>query len=280
MRAPACQRWRDQRGSYRPAGEPIDPTSYGVEPIAEKLAKGFVCRHHYSASFPAARFRVGLFHTVPFFAPKLVGVAVFSVPPSQAVIPKWTGLLPHQGVELGRFVLLDDVPANGESWFLARALRLLSQSLSDVRAVLSFSDPMPRKAENGRLVMPGHVGTIYQASSARYVGRSHRQTLTLDRSGRVLSHRTLNKIRAGHKGAQGGIESLVAAGAPTPRPHEDGRDYVRRALQEGPFSKVRHPGNHAYLFAVGDRAARRVTARGFPEPLGYPKTLDDRRAAA
>jgi hypothetical protein len=30
-----------------------------------------------------------------------------------------------EAVELGRLVLLDDVPANGESWFIARAFELL-----------------------------------------------------------------------------------------------------------------------------------------------------------
>lgn len=32
-----CQRWRERRDSYRPAGEPIDPTRYGVEILGVTL---------------------------------------------------------------------------------------------------------------------------------------------------------------------------------------------------------------------------------------------------
>ena len=40
---------------------------------------------------------------------------------------------------------------------------------------------------------------------------------------------------------------LLAAGAPPIRPGETGRGYVGRALLEGPFRKIRHPGNLAYV---------------------------------
>jgi hypothetical protein len=42
-------------------------------------------------------------------------------------VPKYTGLEALAGVDLGRFVLLDQVEANGESWFLGRAFELLAQ---------------------------------------------------------------------------------------------------------------------------------------------------------
>lgn len=58
-----CQRWTRRRDSYRPAGEPIDPSRYGVELIAEQVARDFVVREHYSGSYPAARCRVGLFRS-------------------------------------------------------------------------------------------------------------------------------------------------------------------------------------------------------------------------
>src|SRR5437879_3121319 len=111
-----CQRWNKHRTSYRPAGEPIRTAEYGVEAIDKAEAKRFVEAHHYSRSFPARRFSFGLFH-----GRTLAGVAVFSVPMSQAIIPKYCAVEPNAGVELGRFVLLDSVPANGETWFLSRA---------------------------------------------------------------------------------------------------------------------------------------------------------------
>jgi hypothetical protein len=56
-----CRRWRQGRTSYRPAGEVINPHHYFAEPIEERVAKQFIETHHYSRSYPAARFRVGYF---------------------------------------------------------------------------------------------------------------------------------------------------------------------------------------------------------------------------
>ena len=75
---PLTQRWRDRRDSYRQRGEAFHPSEYGVEPIrGDRAARAFVEAHHYSASFPAARCRVGLYRQRPgWYAPELVGVAV------------------------------------------------------------------------------------------------------------------------------------------------------------------------------------------------------------
>ena len=162
-----CQRWHGGRDSYQHPDSVIQTDRFAVEPIGELQAKAFVVRHHYSASYPAARFRAGLFRQSGPRGHELVGVAVFSVPMNQRVVPARCGVEPNDGVELGRFVLLDDVAGNGETWFLARAFRELRTELG-VKAVVSYSDPVPRAAADGRLVMPGHVGTIYQAHNAAY----------------------------------------------------------------------------------------------------------------
>lgn len=268
MKIPNCQRWTEGRESYRPAGEPINPRPYGVAVIRrDHVAREFVQRHHYSGSYPAARVRIGLFRRA-----ELVGVAVFSVGMQPAAMRKWAGVEPHQGVELGRFVLVDDVPANGETWFLARAFKLLQAEKPDLRAVLSYSDPVRRVSALGEVVLPGHVGTIYQAFNGRYVGRSKAKSLLLDADGRCVSRRTLSKIRNDEKGAAYAYESFRKAGAPARRPFESGPDYIARASLEGPFRKVRHPGNHAYVWAIG--AQRRRTAREFPPSLQFPKQIE------
>ena len=255
-----CQRWRDRRGTYRPAGEPIDPARYGVEVLDEMAAKRFVVQHHYEGTYPAARCRVGLYR-----GRELVGVAVFSQPMNQATVPRWTGQSPAEGVELGRFVLLDDVPANGETWFLARALRIVQRELS-VRAVVSFSDPVERTSADGRITMPGHIGTIYQASNARYVGRARPKALLLGPDGRALSHRAIAKIRNDERGAAGAVDALRKLGAPARRIGEPGAAYVERALRDGPFRRFRHPGTHCYLFALD-----RTVLDSFQPALTYPK---------
>lgn len=69
------QRWRARRHLYRPAGEIISTHRYEVAEIPDDLtAKGFVLAHHYSASYPAARFRIGL------LVPKASKHGLFDIP--------------------------------------------------------------------------------------------------------------------------------------------------------------------------------------------------------
>ena len=68
------QRWRRGRAIYRPPAEPIRTANYEVIELPDdRLAKAFVVEHHYSGSYPAARWRFGL-----FYRGLLQGVAVFS----------------------------------------------------------------------------------------------------------------------------------------------------------------------------------------------------------
>jgi hypothetical protein len=56
--------------------------------------------------------------------------------------------------------------------------------------VVRFSDP--RRTATGELVFPGHIGTIYQASSAAYLGLTAPCRLLLLPDGCVLSERALS----------------------------------------------------------------------------------------
>lgn len=262
-----CQRWRGGRDRYRPAGETFDPARASVQVISETDARGFVTEHHYSSSYPAARFRVGLFLKERFESDRLAGVAVFSVPMSQGVIPHhFVGLEPRRGVELGRLVLLDDVAANGESWFVARAFRALRGALAEVDGVLSYSDPIERRNAAGELVKRGHVGTVYQALNAIYLGRARKRVDIIAQDGRAVSQRSLSKLRNDEVGAAYAYQQLLQMGAPSRLRLEGGREYAERALREGGFRLQRHPGNHTYAWWIGD--ARRRPAW---QPMAYPK---------
>lgn len=246
-----CQRWRQGREHYRPAGEPFEPARYGVEPIDFTTSRQFVVQHHYSGSMPAARLQIGLRHKASRFQhDTLAGVLVFSVPVQEQAVPAWLGLPPRLGIEIGRLVLLDAVPANGESWFLGRCFRLLRQRLPEVQGVLSYCDPLERRDADGRVVRRGHIGTVYKAFNGRFAGRSAARTLLLAPDGRCVNERTVSKIRLGEQGAGYAVRQLQALGAPAPRPGEAGPDYVARALAEGGFRKVRHPGNLAFTWRL------------------------------
>jgi hypothetical protein len=250
------QRWREGRDSYRPAGEVIRPAEYEVAELSEARAKAFVVEHHYSRSYPAARFRFGLYR-----GGALAGVAVYSHPCNDRVLTRTFGVPATEAVELGRFVLLDEVPGNGETWFLARTFERLR---AEVAGVVSFSDPVARATASGRVVFAGHIGTIYQAHNAAYLGRGTARTLRLLPDGRVLSARAIQKVRAEERGWRYVVAQLVAAGAVEPETGEDLSPWLSRSLR-AVTRPLRHPGNHRYAWAFSRVVARRLERRPYPK---------------
>lgn len=266
------QRWRDRRASFRRPDEQIDTARHDVAEVAsDACARDFVETHHYSGSYPAARFRFGLYERGI-----MVGVAVFSHPVRDEVITNVFPTIPRlAGVELGRFVLLDRVKGNGETWFLARCFELLRGRIA---GVVSFSDPMQRTTADGRIVMPGHVGTIYQASNAIYLGRGRADTLRLLPDGRVLARRSYQKIRDGVRGWRPAAAVLERYGAPSIDGEAD--EVARRAWLAEWMGKLcrpmRHGGNHRYAWMIDKRHRRQA-----PAAVGaYPKIADQVMVAA
>lgn len=168
------------------------------------------------------------------------------VPVSTAVLTKpLPGLRPYtESLVCSRFVLLDECPGNSESWFLARCFDAL---LADgVRGVVSFADPVPRRTASGRLVMPGHVGTIYAATNAVYAGRATARTVKLLPDGTVFHDRAAQKIRRAEQGHEYAAAQLLALGAPQPRPGCDPALWLREALAAVGARNVRHRGVHRF----------------------------------
>jgi hypothetical protein len=132
--------------------------------------------------------------------------------------------------------------------------------------VVSFSDPVARRDSTGRIVMPGHVGTIYQASNATYLGRTKAERKHLLADGTVFPNRTLAKIRKRDKGWEYGVERLVGYGAAAPRAREDLRAWLARWLPRLTRS-MEHGGNLKYAFDLRRRGSR---AR-LPVSKPYPK---------
>ncbi len=254
------QRWREKRDSYRPAGEVIRTADYDVESIpGDKVAREFIERHHYSGRYVAARRRFGYYRKG-----ELVGVAVFSVPCSPAVL---TNVFPgdwRASLELGRFVLLDEVPGNGESHFLGKCLSTLHRD--GFIGVVSFSDPVQRTTADGRRIFPGHVGTIYQASNARFVGLGRARTLRLLPDGTVFSERAINKIRKQESGWKYCVRQLEEHGA-DPLGATEPAEWLKLAVQ-AVTRPLRHGGNYKYAFPL-DRALK----RRFKASLPYPKKM-------
>lgn len=266
----SCQRWLLRREFRRPAGEPIRTSLFDVVEIeSDSVARDFVKAHHYSGEMSAAVHRYGLMQRG-----ELAGVAVFGIVPSMAahnkVFPTFTL---EDALDLGRFVLLDSVPGNGESWFLARCFELLRRS--GVAAIESCADPEPRKLPNGTVLFPGHVGCIYQATNGRYVGRTNPASLRIFPDGTVFSNKSSGKIRHRLQGYQGSVAKLVKWGATPLRDDEDSAAWVERwraVLTVG----HRHQGNHRYVWALDKRRERELPGVGgkvYGPLLPYPKMM-------
>src|SRR5690606_34803610 len=119
--------------------------------------------HHYLPTYPAARLATGLEDR----AGRLQGVAVFAEPATGAVITCHTGLASaSQGCVLARLILLDGVPQNGESFFVARSFGLLRRERPQIEAVVSYADPSA-----------GHIGRVYAALSARHCAITRPRTV-------------------------------------------------------------------------------------------------------
>lgn len=259
MLTSVCVRWHAGRASWRPAAELFEAAAFEVATIdSDTTARAFVVPAHYSHSYPAARRRFGLYTR----RGALVGCAVFSAPTQASVLRPWSMA---DAVELGRLVLLDEVPGNAESWFVARCFEQLRREFA---GVVSFSDPEPRTDAAGVVTFVGHIGTVYQSLNAIYTGRGAEKTQRLFADGTEFPNRAASKLRQLERGHRGVVDLLMSRGA-TPPP--EGADL--HAWMLGELARLtrtrRHRGNHRYAWGLTP-AARRDLLRA-TAALTYPK---------
>ena len=258
MLTSVCVRWHAGRASWRPAAELFEAAAFEVATIdSDTTARAFVVPAHYSHSYPAARRRFGLYTR----RGALVGCAVFSAPTQASVLRPWSMA---DAVELGRLVLLDEVPGNAESWFVARCFEQLRREFA---GVVSFSDPEPRTDAAG-VTFVGHIGTVYQALGATYTGRGAEKTQRIFADGTEFPNRAASKLRQLERGHRAVVEALVAHGAEAPSRGADLHAWMRAELARLTRTH-RHRGNHRYAWGLTP-AARRDLARSTPA-LTYPK---------
>ncbi len=102
--------------------------------------------------------------------------------------------------------------------------------------MVSFSDPVPRRTAAGDLVFPGHIGTIYQASNAEYLGRTTPRRVLLLPDGRLLSERALSKVRGDEQGHAYVERDLVRFGARPRLPGEPGVGVAACSVRTDPVA--------------------------------------------
>ncbi len=152
---------------------------YRIREIGFTDCRDFMIEHHYAKGMANTCIQAyGLFE-----GKHLIGAAAFNSGCSEAARSDVFGPDYKSTVaELHRLTILDVTPKNTETWFLARCFRQLHQDQHHLLACKTFSDPTF-----------GHVGTIYQASNARYYGQSKPETFYLDQTGRLRHRRQCGK---------------------------------------------------------------------------------------
>ena len=132
------------------AVEPIlDGPVLTVTNIERKVAQETVVREHYLHRRTSVSYAMGLWDDE-----ELVGVVPFGTPPSRHLQISACRTNPELVVELNRLWVDDRMPRNTESWFIARALKLLPPLI-----VVSYAD-----------TKFGHWGHMYRAANFFYAG--------------------------------------------------------------------------------------------------------------
>lgn len=255
------QRWREGRTTWKtPAQGYFDSSVWEVTDIAESPAKEFTVKHHYSRSYPAAKYRFGIVNKE---TGELGGILIYGPGVQRKTLENaFPTLEPYtESLELSRLVLLDHLEFNAESWAVAQAHRELRDR--GVKGIVSFSDPVPRIAQDGTVVSPGHRGVVYASSNAILAGRGTPRTLTMLGDTTVLNDRSIQKLRAGERGAEGVYRRLRELGAPR-RGDTEISKWLPVALDAVGAKKVRHPGNVRWLFKLGSAKEKRNIPIGIP----------------
>lgn len=246
------QRWRLRRSIFVPNATEIDPRDYAVDALDHAAARAFIGQHHYLQSYPAAQFAAGLYRKA-----QLVGAAVFATPSNDAVITAHTGLEnPRNGTTLARLILLDVIPGNAETFFVARARKLLRIHKPEIEAFVSYADETA-----------GHIGQVYAALSGSYRGRtrSRRRHFIGDVQ---IAERTLCKIALEEPGGEGAARQILTAGADGRRPFEPPAQWIDRLRQTHQLVSHPVPGLHIYSFPL--TMAARLAERALPRHP-YPR---------
>jgi hypothetical protein len=135
----------------------FDPTGLSVR-LAHPREIGWMIHEHDLDKWPAVS--TALIALCRDDRP--VGCIVFAVPPRETI--KRYGA---ETWELARLWVDDSEPHNTESWFIARAVKLVRRTCPKIRYLVSYADPSV-----------GHVGTIYKASNWRYDGHTDAERKT------------------------------------------------------------------------------------------------------
>jgi hypothetical protein len=190
----------------------------------------FCQRYHYTRTGGNRTWRYGLWS-----GPTLWGVVAYNLPTPdvcRSVFGAKHG--PEHVWHMGRLVLPDHAPRNSESRLIGGSLRLIERGYPDVWGVLTYA-----------ATDAGHIGYVYQATNAIYIGQGGRYVFFVDQEGRR---------RGGHNG---------------------GHVSNAQALSQG-WAVMSAGVKHRYVYILGNKRERRqrLALLRFPA-LPYPKVIGE-----
>ncbi len=162
----------DSPGGEPPWADPLDRDEWIVRPIPHAEARAFISEHHYAggaSNTSVARF--GLYHRE---GSDLLGAAIYLPPPGQAA-RSVRPAAPRRVLALSRLAIAPGAPRNAASFLISSTVRLLPDGY----------DTIATWADTAR----GHVGTIYQAASWRYLGVTRPAPMYRAEDGRMVSRK-------------------------------------------------------------------------------------------
>ncbi len=145
-----------------------------------KEARELAEKRHYMHRKPQVSYAFGLYQDG-----SVVGVVVYGTPASRHLQIGACPSDPSLVTELNRVWVADHMPANTESWFISRTLKLIPP-----RIVVSYAD-----------TVQGHMGYMYRALNFRYAGWTdmERRTPRYDYIPADPSAHTRDAFRNGYK---------------------------------------------------------------------------------
>jgi len=133
---------------------------FDVEPAKREDVEVFIQRH-YLKKFPAGIKRIYAIYQKHTEGRHMVGMIIYGVPFMTAGKFLEPEVNSREVLELKRLYIDDIGVKNLESFVISQSLGLLKQDEPTIKVVLTFADDLQ-----------GHVGGIYQATNAIYLGKS------------------------------------------------------------------------------------------------------------
>jgi len=228
----------------------INPNKITIREISKKIAKDMIVKNHYSHKWTSCRYALGIFYETDnehtFFDEKdekLAGVAIYGYPVGRSAPKSISPELKEEEVlELTRLFIFDDYGKNTESVVLSKTFSWLKENASDIKVLVSYSDPEQ-----------GHLGIIYQATNWIYQGiiGKHTWSFKFNENDRWKHGRTIFPYY--------GTNDI---------------EKIQRQVKE-PFWIRKEPRKHRYIYILTGKKDKKKIMKNLKYPiLPYPKAKD------